>query len=293
MKPLLERIRAGEIIIADGAMGTQLAEYGVDLTGCIEQINLDNPKILEKIAKSYLDAGAEIVQTATFGASPLKLAMYNLNHMTEQIIANAVDAVKNTIGGRAYISGSVGPSGKMLKPYGDTEPEEMYESFREQMECLINSGVDLICVETMTDLNEAAIALKAAKDVSSDTIVMATMTFDPTPKGYHTIMGVSVKAACERLAKSGADIIGSNCGNGIARMIEIARELKSYTSLPIIIQSNAGLPEFINGKPAYSETPEFMAERAKQLKELGVSIIGGCCGTTPEHIRAIRNILKL
>jgi len=189
--------------------------------------NLDNPKILEKIARNYFDAGAEIIQTATFGASPLKLTMYELDHMTEQIIANAVDAVKNEVGDKAYISGSVGPSGKMLKPYGDTEPEAMYDSFKTQMECLIDSGVDIICVETMTDIEEAKLAIKAAKTVSPDTPVMATMTFDPTPKGYYTIMGGTIESACNSLKEAGADIVGSNCGNGIEKMIEfIHRKFK-------------------------------------------------------------------
>ncbi len=292
MKPLLKRIAEGEIIIADGAMGTQLAEHGVDLTACVEKINLDNFAVLEEIARSYYESGAEIVQTATFGASPLKLAMYELDHMTEQIIANAVDAVKNAVGDKAYVSGSVGPSGKMLKPYGDTEPKAMFDSFIKQMDCLVDSGVDIICVETMTDLAEAKLAIKAAKTVSPHTPVMATMTFDKTPKGYFTIMGVTIKAACDSLKEAGADIVGSNCGNGIEKMIEIATEFKKHTELPIIIQSNAGLPELVEGKLSYAETPDFMAEKAVLLKEAGVSIIGGCCGTTPEHIKTIRAAIK-
>ncbi len=291
MKPLLERIRQGEIIVADGAMGTMLAERGVDISGCVEEVNLSRPEVLEEIAALYLEAGAEIIQTATFGASPVKLSMYSMEHKTGEIIGNAVAAVKKVVDGKAYISGSCGPSGRLLKPYGDADFEELSDSFKTQMKFLIEAAVDIICVETMTDLAEAILAVKAAKEIDATVPVMATMTFDPTPRGYYTIMGVNIPYACEQLKEAGADIIGSNCGNGIERMVEIAREFNTHTNLPIIIQSNAGLPEMINGRPVYRETPDFMAEKTKDLISAGVSIIGGCCGTTPEHIAAIRRVV--
>jgi 5-methyltetrahydrofolate--homocysteine methyltransferase len=243
---------------------------------------------LEEIARLYLDAGADIVQTNTFGGSPLKLAMYGLDDQAEEINRIAVAAGRKVAGNRTYVSGPCGPSGKMLKPYGDTDPDDMYDSFRRQMGALIDAGVDVICVETMVDLQEATLAIQAAKDVSATTPVMATMTFDSTPKGFHTIMGVGIEKAAAGLQEAGADIIGSNCGNGIENMIKIARGFRQCSELPLIIQSNAGLPETRDGQTVYPETPAFMAEKAKELIEAGVSIIGGCCGTTPEHIRAIR-----
>lgn len=288
MIPILERIKSGEILLADGAMGTMLAARGIDITGCVEAINLSQPEILEDIARLYFEAGADIIQTATFGASPAKLSISSLADKTEEIIANAVGAVKNAIGEKAYISGSCGPSGKLLKPYGDAEFEELSESFKIQMKAFSDAGVDIICVETMTDLAEAVLAVEAAKIIEPSIPVMATMTFDPTPRGYYTIMGVSIPVACEGLKEAGADIIGSNCGNGIERMVEIAVEFKSQTNLPVIIQANAGLPEIVDGKPVYRETPEFMAEKVTELIAAGVSIVGGCCGTTPEHIIAFK-----
>ena len=140
----------------------------------------------------------------------------------------------------------------------------------------------------MTDLTEATLAVKAAKKVSASIPVMAAMTFDPTPRGFYTVMGVSIEDAARGLKEAGADIVGSNCGNGIENMVEIGRQFKRCSELPVIIQSNAGLPRMQGDKPVYLETPEFMAEKAKELVSAGVSIIGGCCGTTPEHIRAIR-----
>jgi 5-methyltetrahydrofolate--homocysteine methyltransferase len=167
----------------------------------------------------------------------------------------------------------------------------MRESYVRQVRACIDAGADLVCIETMTDLNEAVLAIEACKAVSPAIPVCATMTFDPTPRGYFTIMGVTIEQAARGMEMAGADVIGSNCGNGIERMIEIAREFKQHTSLPLIIQSNAGLPEMTSDGPIYSETPEFMADNARALVEIGVQIIGGCCGTTPEHIAAMRRVV--
>ncbi len=293
MKSILDRIKNGEILVADGAMGTMLFQRGLKPGEPPESINMKNPEMLEEIALSYLNAGAVIIQTNTFGASPLKLSDYGLESKTEEINRIAVERVKRVIGNNAYISGSCGPSGKLLKPYGDTEPDDIYQSFKRQMKSLINIGVDLICIETMIDLNEATLAIKAAKSIYLQIPVIATMTFEETPRGFFTIMGVNVENAVIGLQKAGADIIGSNCGNGIENMVKIAYEFKKHTSLPIIIQSNAGIPEIKEGKLIYSETPEFFGEKTKELIKTGVSIIGGCCGTTPEHIKAIRKIVDI
>jgi 5-methyltetrahydrofolate--homocysteine methyltransferase len=280
MKKLLERLKGGEILVADGAIGTMLLDYGLKPGEPPESCNLTRPEVLEKIARLYLDAGADIIQTNTFGASPLRLSSYSLEDKAEEINKNAVLAVRKVVEDRACVSAS----------YGDTEPEEVYNSFERQARALISAGVDAICIETMTDLEEATLAIQAARAVSPSTPVMAAMTFDLTPKGFYTVMGVSIVDAARGLEEAGADIIGSNCGNGIENMIKIAREFKKHTALPVIIQSNAGLPAMQDDGPVYPETPEFMAEKANELVLLGVSIIGGCCGTTPEHIRAMRKM---
>jgi 5-methyltetrahydrofolate--homocysteine methyltransferase len=293
MRNLLERVRDGETLVADGAMGTMLMEFGLEPGRPPEFFNLTRIDVLEEIARRYVEAGADIVQTNTFGASPLRLSSYSLEDKTEEVNANAVLAARKAVKDRAYVCASCGPSGKLLKPYGDTEPEVLYASFERQMKSLISAGVDAISVETMTDLTEARLAIQAAKTVSPLTPVMAAMTFDLTPRGFYTVMGTSIQEAARGLERAGADIIGSNCGNGIENMVKIAKEFKKYSQLPVIIQSNAGIPEMQEDKPTWPETPEFMAEKAKELVSLGVSIIGGCCGTTPEHIAAIRNIVDL
>ncbi len=292
MESILKRLKNGEIFIADGAMGSLLMQRGLPAGMPPETFNLSHPEILEEIARLYYKAGAEILQTNTFGASPLKLADYSLEEKTEEINRNALKAVINAVDGSVFISASCGPSGKLLKPYGDIESEVMYNNFYRQLNVLINDGIDVVCIETMTDVQEAVLAVKAAKSIASDIPVMATMTFDSTPRGFFTIMGVNIPTAVQQLTAAGADIVGSNCGNGIEKMILIAREFNQLTPVPLIIQSNAGLPELKNNLLYYPETPGFMAEKSKKLVQAGVSIIGGCCGTTPEHIHEIRKALK-
>jgi 5-methyltetrahydrofolate--homocysteine methyltransferase len=222
VQPLLERLAAGEVIVADGAMGTMLFARGLQPGDCPERVNLEHPDWLEEIAQAYFQTGAQIIQTNTFGGSPLKLAQYGLDSRTEEINIAAVRAVRKAVGDRALVSGSCGPTGRMLLPYGDLEPDAMRGAFERQLGAVLGEGVDVVCVETMTDLNEAQIAIQTARRLSPDTPIMATMTFDPTPRGFFTVMGVSVEQAAHGLAEAGADIVGSNCGNGIENMIKIA-----------------------------------------------------------------------
>jgi 5-methyltetrahydrofolate--homocysteine methyltransferase len=292
MQLFLERVSTGPVLIADGAMGSFLMERGLKPGDCPESFNLERPEVLREVARLYFEAGAEVVQTNTFGGSALKLAAYGLDDRTEEINRLAAEAVREVVGDGAYVSGSCGPCGQTLRPYGDAEPDDVRESFRRQISALIEAGVDVLCVETMTDLAEARLAVEAARAVASDVPVMATMTFDPTPRGFYTIMGVDVPSAAAGLLDAGASLVGSNCGNGIENMVSIAREFRACTDAPLLIQSNAGLPQLVNGEVIYGESPEFMAEKARDLLEFGVQVVGGCCGTTPEHIRAIRGALR-
>jgi 5-methyltetrahydrofolate--homocysteine methyltransferase len=291
MAGLLDRVRRGEILLGDGATGTLLIERGLQPGRCPETLVLEQPEILTEIGTLYLESGAEVLTTNTFGGSPLKLRHYSLDADTEKINARAVAILRDVAKDHAHVAACVGPCGAILEPYGDTDEGVVYESFERQIRAQATAGADTIYVETMTDLREASLAVKAAKRIAPELPVVATMTFDPTPRGYFTIMGVSIAQAAAGLEDAGADIIGSNCGNGIANMIEIAREFKRRSRLPIIIQANAGLPEHRDGRVVYPETPEFMAGRVPELIELGVALIGGCCGTTPDHIRAMRSVL--
>jgi 5-methyltetrahydrofolate--homocysteine methyltransferase len=291
MENILERLRQGDVIVGDGALGTMLMQRGLKHGDPPEAFNLTKPQVLEEIASLYLDAGAEIVTTNTFGASPLRLQQFFLDKETETINRNAVEAVRRAVQDRAYVSGSVGPSARILKPLGDTEPEEVFSSFQRQIRALLAAGIDLVCIETMMDAAEAVLAIKAARSLDPKVPVMATMTFNKTPRGFLTLMGTSLENASAELEKAGADIVGSNCGDGMDKMVGIAREFRKHARVPVAIQGNAGLPVTEGTSLVYPETPEFVAEKAAEILQLRVQIIGGCCGTRPEHIRAIRKVV--
>jgi 5-methyltetrahydrofolate--homocysteine methyltransferase len=288
MENILKRLQRGEAIVGDGALGTMLMQRGLKHGEPPEMFNLNKPDILEEIAALYLKAGAEIVTTNTFGASPLRLKQFSLEDKTEEINRSAVEAVRRAVGDRAYVSASIGPSALMLKPLGDADPEEVFAAFQRQAQALLAAGPDMICIETMTDQAEASLAIKAVRSLDNSVPVMATMTFGETPRGFFTFMGTSVKDAAAAMEKAGANIIGSNCGEGIEKMIEIAREFRKLSRFPIAIQSNAGQPVKSETGLVYQETPDFVAAKAAELLNEGVQIIGGCCGTGPDHIRAIR-----
>ncbi|MEW5984217.1 MAG: homocysteine S-methyltransferase family protein [Acidobacteriota bacterium] len=291
MKLLLERLRAGEVLVGDGAWGTMLMARGLRPGESPEGLNLTRPEVLEEIATQYLEAGADLITTNTFGASPARLRQFGLDGRTEAINRAAVEAVRRAAQSRAYVSASVGPTGHLLKPYGDADPVDIAAGFERQIRSLAEAGADLICIETMTDLTEAVLAVRAVRAVADNLPVMATMTFDKTRRGYFTVMGVSVEQAVQGLIDAGADVLGSNCGHGSETMVEIAREFRARSPRPIAIQPNAGLPGHRGGVLVYPETPEFMAQQARELLAAGVAIIGGCCGTTPEHVRALRRVV--
>ena len=288
MRPLAERLGAGDVLVADGAIGTMLFRRGLPPGHAPESLTLERPEVLEEIAGLYRDAGADILTTNTFGGSPLRLALHGLEGETEAVNHEAVRAARQAAKDRAYVAGSCGPCGRLLEPYGDVSAAEVLDGFRRQVAALIESGVDAVIVETMTDLTEATLAVRAVREMAADLPVLATMTFDPTPRGFFTVMGVSVQAAAAGLAEAGATAVGSNCGSGTEQMIEIARAFRAATAMPLVIQPNAGLPRTSGTDTVYDETPAYMSERMAALLDAGASVIGGCCGTTPEHIRAIR-----
>jgi len=287
MDGLLSRLKRGEVLVGDGAWGTQLMLRGLPPGEPPEWFALHEPETIEEVARLYVEAGADLVTTDTFGGTSFRLKLHGLDGERERVNRQAVQAVKRAVGVRALVSASVGPSGQLLEPYGELSPDAVEEAFAEQIAVLASAGADVLCIETMGDLTEATRAVKAAKEVASALPVMATMTFERTPRGYFTVMGVSVERAVAGLEAAGADVVGSNCGTGIEDMIEVARTMTRATRLPLLMQPNAGLPESRDGQVVYNQTPETMAARVPELLDLGVAIVGGCCGTTPDHIRAI------
>jgi 5-methyltetrahydrofolate--homocysteine methyltransferase len=293
MKTLLERIAGGEVLVSDGAMGTLLHEKGLTAGECPESWCVSHPEVVRDIAAAYVAAGSNIVGANSFGGSSFKLKLFGLADKVAEFNCAAAKLAKQAIGERGYVAASVGPTGHIAEEEGgEISSAQFYEAFREQVAAQAEGGADAICVETMSSLLEALQAVKAAKE-NTNLPVICTFTFESRPKGFRTMMGLSPERAAKEAAAGGADIVGANCGNGIANMIEITRQMRAAVPrVPILIHPNAGVPVVENGRTVFKETPEFMASHVAGLIAAGANIIGGCCGTTPKHIAAIAAEVK-
>ena len=275
-----------KLLIADGATGSQLTERGLP-PGCApEQWNLEKPEVVGDIARAYVEAGADIISTNTFGGSGFKLAGAGLADKVELVNRCGVELSVKAAAGKALVFASVGPTGLFLEPVGDAKVADVTACFAEQIRAIVSAGADGVCIETMTDLAEACAALAAAR-ANCDLPVVVSMTYDKVQTGYATMMGVKPDRAAADLQAAGADIVGANCGAGIEQIIEITRITSQATDLPIWAKPNAGLPELVDGKTVFRQGPAEMAGHFAELVAAGAVIIGGCCGTTPEHIRLL------
>jgi 5-methyltetrahydrofolate--homocysteine methyltransferase len=273
-------------LVADGAWGTELSKRGLEPSTCPELWNRDRPDDVRTIAASYIEAGSHIVLTNTFGASPLKLGKYDLGAEVESLNRLGTQLSAEAAAGQAMVFGSIGPIGEFIEPLGTVSEQEAVAGFAAQAKAMAVGGADAIVVESISSLEESLCALRAVKD-NTDLTAAITMTFDKGPGGFATMMGVKPEQAAEELTKAGAGIVGSNCGRGIEDMIEVAKLMRPATDLPLWIKPNAGLPELIDGQTVFRQTPEQMAARVAELFDAGANIVGGCCGTTPEHIRRL------
>lgn len=281
-------------LLLDGAMGTMLQVYGLKSGECSEGWNISHPQVVQKIHQEYIKAGADVILTNTFGANRVKLSSFNRQNDVIEINRSAMEIAKEAIkkakelGKKVLLAASVGPTGKILEPYGLLSLKEVYENYKEQVAILEKIGVDLIILETFYNLEEIKTALKAVKE-NSDLMVIASMTFD---KNLKTIYGVDPERAVIVLENEGADGVGANCGIGPKVLYKVLKIMKKVSKTYLMVEPNAGMPELVKGKVVYPASPKIMANYTEKFVKLGLNLIGGCCGTTPLHIKAMSDKIK-
>ena len=285
MTDFLEHVSTGTVIF-DGAMGTMVMAAGLPAVKTPELLNGENPTLIGDIHRQYYDAGATVVTSNTFGANALKLGAHGLAARLEELNTAAVDIARQACPAGRFVAGDMGPTGKMLRPLGDLTSEAALEVFARQAAALTGAGVDLIIIETMFALDEALAAVTAARQ-TGDVPVLASMTFNQTPRGFFTLMGEDVGRCAAALEQAGAHMLGINCSLGSREMVQLTTALRSSTALPILVQPNAGNPVARGGTTVYEQTPAAFARDIARIRTAGADMVGGCCGTTPEFIRAV------
>lgn len=287
---LLDRLNFGEILICDGSTGIVLQSLGCSPGESVEKWGFDHEEILKKLHKGYIDAGADIILTNTLGGNMIKLEKFGLGNEVESLnkaLAGIALDVASVFSNSIYVAGNVGPTGELMEPFGDLSEDDLVEVFSQQIKALAEGGVDFIFIETMIDVNEAAAAVKAAKE-SCDLPIFASMSYNPDRNGFRTVMGNSPEQSVEILQLAGADVIGANCGSVLAAMMpELVCQMKKAGARLVAVEPNAGIPQMINGRTVFPQTPEEMAVSFPAIIDAGANVIGGCCGATSEHIRLI------
>jgi 5-methyltetrahydrofolate--homocysteine methyltransferase len=290
MKPILQALAEGQILIADGATGTMLMAAGLQPGTAPEVWNVDNPQAILALHRDYLAAGSNIILTNTFGGSRLKLEKFGLAERIVELNQAAAHLAKQAAAGQAYVAGDLGPTGELMSPLGSLTYETAVRIFQEQAAALVAGGVDLLWVETMTDLEEARAAVTGARAVAPSTPIFASMSFGPRGK---TMMGVSGKQAALALSAAGAAAIGANCGEGLEAVQGVLAQMaEGAPGLPLIAKPNAGRPKLVGGEVVYDTGPQEFAAYVNIFISAGAHIVGSCCGSNPEYIRAIQSHIR-
>ena len=288
MHPLIRQLVSHGLVITDGAWGTELQARGLALGDFPDAWNLTHPDRVDEVARAYVEAGSQVILTNTFGANRIRLGEQAVADRLAEINARGVEISLKAAAGRARVFASIGPTGKLLMS-GEVTEAELRAAFAEQAQALAQARPDGLVVETMSDLEEAKLAVSAARETGLP--VVACMVFDSGKDKDRTMMGTTPEQAAQALGEAGADVIGANCGQGIAGFIAICRRLHAATDRPIWIKANAGLPTMVDGRAKYSATPDEFAGYIPELIQVGASFIGGCCGTRPDFIVAISRCL--
>src|SRR5436190_15307760 len=288
MKNFRDLLDGDSIHVFDGAMGTMLYAKGIYINRCYDELNLSNPDLVREIHTEYVRAGAEIVETNTFGATAHNLTQYGLEGSLRDINIAAARLANDAAGDKAYVAGAIGPLGLRIEPYGPTSYDEAKDLFKAQAEALLEGGVDLFCIETFSDISQIRQAIRAVRELS-DLPIIAQMTI---LTDGNTSFGTTPEVFTARLDEWGADVIGLNCGVGPATVLTAVEKMRAVTTKKLSAQPNAGLPRDVQGRQFYMCSPEYMAKYAKRLIQSGVRFIGGCCGTTPAHIKMISDAVR-
>ncbi|MCJ7596479.1 MAG: homocysteine S-methyltransferase family protein [Desulfobacterales bacterium] len=283
MTHALLRMAQDRTVLFDGAMGTMLMASGLTSGECPEVWNLEKPSLVMEIHRRYYEAGSDVVHTNTFGGNLIKLSDRGLSGQMEAINLEAARIAREACPQGKFVAGDLGPTGKLFKPLGTLDPHAVEEAYRMQAETLIKGGVDLISIETMFSLQEALAAVRAAKALGQ-VLVVASMTYNKTKRGYFTMMGEGVKEAISALVDAGADVVGAYCTLGSRDMIDLTKEIRAVTQKPILVQPNAGQPVTREGITIYEQSPLEFARHGKEIKAAGADMIGGCCGTDAAFI---------
>jgi methionine synthase I (cobalamin-dependent)/5,10-methylenetetrahydrofolate reductase len=289
MKGFRDRLQNNEVVVFDGGVGTYLYEKGIFINTCFDELNITNPDIVSEVHRDYVAAGADVIETNTFGANRFKLAPHGLEPKVYEINLKGAQLAKAAAGGEVLVAGSVGPLGVQIEPLGKLSYAEAREAFKEQVKGLLDGGVDLIVLETFLLTAELDQAIKAVKELNKDIPVMAQVTINDDG---NLLSGATLESFVKGIEGTGVDTIGLNCSVGPRAMLDALETLKTLTAMPISVQPNAGLPQSIGGRNIYMTSPEYMAEYAKRFIQTGATIVGGCCGTNPDHIRAIRRAVR-
>ena len=289
-KNLLKRLKNGEVLVFDGATGTYLQNNGLEAGACPELMNIEYPEVVKNMASIYFDSGSDIVLTNSFGGNKFRLKHYGLENKVKEFNELASSLAKSVAPNGCYVAGSVGPTGEFIEPLGSVSESEMYDVFTEQIIALEKGGADAVMIETQMAIEEAEISIKATKE-NTNLLIFSSMVFDKGPRGFFTMMGITPESAVQGMLEAGADVVGANCGNGIEKMYEISKIMRSKTEGLLMINSNAGIPTIKKEGIIYPETPEFMSEYYSKMIKVPVNILGGCCGTGPEHIESLRNVV--